>query len=512
VPETLRLGEIGRSYTPWSMPNRLRRRQENASADRSTQTGLTVESLLAAVVESSDDAIITKDMSGKITSWNPAAEAMYGYTAKEALGRPITIIVPEEHASDVWMILRSIAAGERVRHHETVRSRKDGTLIDVSLTVSPVVDSGGRVIAASVIARDISERVRAERAVRASHRALQALLMDMPLYGVILSATERIEFCNRALAALVGSEPIDLVGQQWDEVFGVYPEDKEAWTLFAEGYVTPHYEGRVRDAAGVERDVFWSNVAYGESDQSELLLASVGQDVTASKAAADELARAVDDREQLIEAVLAAEFDERARLAEALHDDTIQALTATLIQLDMAIAERPDDTTVIRARETLSNALGRVRGLMFELRPRVLDEAGLPAAVRVLAEDASRDGGFEVAVDVLAGRFARPVEELAYRTVREAVINCARHSRATRVRISIAKAEGELMGVVQDDGVGFDMERVQSRAGAKLHIGLAAMAERVRLARGTVEVASRPGEGTTVRFSIPTGPSLGSQE
>jgi len=466
---------------------------------------------LAAVIGSSDDAIITKDMSGKITSWNPAAEAMYGYTAKEALGRPITIIVPEEHAADVWMILRSIAAGERVRHHETVRTRKDGTRIDVSLSVSPVLDSAGHVIAASVIARDISERVRAERAVRASHRALQALLMDMPLYGVILSVTERIEFCNRALAALVGSEPVDLVGRQWDEVFGAFPEDKQAWTLFAEGYVTPHYEGRVRDAAGVERDVFWSNVAYGEDDQSDLLLASVGQDVTESKAAADELARAIDDRERLVEAVLAAEFDERARLAEALHDDTIQALTATLIQLDMAIAERPGDT-VMRARETLAEALGRVRGLMFELRPRVLDEAGLPAAVRLLADDASRDGGFEVEVDVAAGRFARPVEELAYRTVREAVINCARHSRAARVRISISEAEGELRGVVEDDGIGFDMEQVQSRADAKLHIGLAAMGERMRLARGSLEIASGPGEGTTVRFSIPTGSRLGSQK
>lgn len=199
--------------------------------------------MLAALVESSDDAIITKDMSGKIVTWNRAAEEMYGYRAHEAIGRPITIIMPEEQAADVWMILRSIAAGERVRHHETVRIRKDGTRIDVSLTISPVIDSGGRVIAASVISRDISDRVRSDRAVRASHQALEGLLMDMPLYGVVMSCDERIEFCNRALAAIVGADPADLVGRDWVEVFGNYPEDQEAWTLFTEGYITPHYEG-----------------------------------------------------------------------------------------------------------------------------------------------------------------------------------------------------------------------------------------------------------------------------
>jgi PAS domain S-box-containing protein len=460
--------------------------------------------MLSALVESSDDAIITKDMGGKIVTWNHAAEEMYGYKAHEAIGRPITIIVPEEQTADTWMILRSIAAGEPVHHHETVRTRKDGTQIDVSLTISPVIDSGGRVIAASVISRDISERVRSDRANRASHRALQGLLMDMPLYGVVMSSNERIEFCNRALAAIVGAEPADLVGREWVEVFGNYPEDQEAWKRFTEGYITPHYEGRVRDALGGVHHVFWSNVAYGEDDQSEGLLASVGHDVTGPKAAAEELARAMDDRERLIEAVLAAEFDERAKLAEALHDDTIQELTATLIQLDMAIADRPDPA-VVRARETLSQALARVRRLMFELRPRVLDDAGLSAAVRLLADEASRDGALEIDVDVVEGRFTRSAEELAYRTVREAVINCARHSGAGKIRISIAAGSAELTGLVEDDGVGFDMEQVRSRDGANLHIGLDSMAERVRLARGTLEVVSGPGEGTSVQFTIPTG-------
>jgi PAS domain S-box-containing protein len=372
----------------------------------------------------------------------------------------------------------------------------------VSLTISPVLDVADRVIGASVIARDISERVRTDEKLRASNRALQALLMDMPLYGVITTSDEKIEFCNRALAAVAGSEPEDLVGRGWDEVFGCFPEDERAWSLFSRGEMTPHYEGRVRDAAGLVRDVFWSNVPYGAGDGSQRLLASVGQDVTAANAAAEELARATDDREQLMAAVLAAEFDERARLAEALHDDTIQALAATLIQLDLAIASQPEFTPVVQARETLSDALNRVRRLMFELRPRILDEGGLLPAIRLLADEAARDGGFEARVQVVEGRFARSVEELVYRTVREAVINCARHSHATLVQISIVHVQGELRGFVEDDGRGFDPEQVRSRDGANLHAGMAAMVERVRLNRGTVEVASTPGAGTTVRFVI----------
>jgi PAS domain S-box-containing protein len=463
---------------------------------------MTTESLLAALVESSDDAIIVKDMGGRIMTWNAAAERMYGFSAAEAIGAPITIIVPTEQAADVWMILRRISAGERVRHFETVRCRKDGSLIDVSLTVSPVLVAG-RVLGASVIARDITERVRHDHKLRASNRALQALLMEMPLYGVITTSDARIEFCNRALAALAGCEPEHLVGREWDSVFGSFHEDDEAWALFSRGEVIPHYEGRVRDAAGLVHDVFWSNVTYGADDGSQQLLASMGQDVTAANAAADELARATEDRERLMRAVLAAEFDERARLAEALHDDTIQALTATLIQLDVAIAGRPELTSVARARDTLSEALGRVRRLMFELRPRILDEAGLLPAIRLLADDVSRDGGFETRVEVVDGRFGRPVEQLVYRTVREAMINCARHSRAALVRVSIVHEAGEIRGCVEDDGRGFDQELVRSRDGASLHVGMAAMVERVRLARGTADVASAPGAGTTVRFAIP---------
>jgi PAS domain S-box-containing protein len=117
---------------------------------------------LAAIVESSDDAIIGKTLAGFITSWNPSAERIFGWTAAEAVGCHISLIVPEERRAEAAEVLARIARGERVEHFDTVRVTKDGRFLDVALTVSPIRDAGGRVIGASKIARDVSERRRLE--------------------------------------------------------------------------------------------------------------------------------------------------------------------------------------------------------------------------------------------------------------------------------------------------------------------------------------------------------------
>jgi PAS domain S-box-containing protein len=119
---------------------------------------------LAAIVENSDDAILSKTLDGIISSWNPGAERLFGFTADEAVGKPITIIIPEERLSEEAEIIGKIRRGERVQHFETVRRRKDGSHVDISLTISPVRDEDGRIIGASKIARDITEsRMAAER-------------------------------------------------------------------------------------------------------------------------------------------------------------------------------------------------------------------------------------------------------------------------------------------------------------------------------------------------------------
>jgi PAS domain S-box-containing protein len=136
---------------------------------RNAQTG----ALLAAIVDSSDDAIVSKDLNSVITSWNTGAVKMFGYTASEAIGRPIWMLFPPERMAEEKMILDRIKRGECIEHYETVRMRKDGSLIDVSLTVSPVKDSRGEVIGVSKIARDITESRRALRALEIARRDLE---------------------------------------------------------------------------------------------------------------------------------------------------------------------------------------------------------------------------------------------------------------------------------------------------------------------------------------------------
>ena len=126
---------------------------------------------LAAIVESSDDAIISKNLNSIIMTWNGGATRLFGYTAEEAIGRSITILMPPERMNEEPNILERIRRGERIDHYETVRRRKDGTLLDISLTVSPLVDAQGKIVGASKIARDITDRKRAERAlIEADHQ------------------------------------------------------------------------------------------------------------------------------------------------------------------------------------------------------------------------------------------------------------------------------------------------------------------------------------------------------
>jgi PAS domain S-box-containing protein len=122
--------------------------------------------LLAAIVESSHDAIVSKSLDGVITSWNKGAERLFGYAAEEAVGQNITLIIPPERRDEERTIVEQLTRGERVDHLETVRMRKDGSLLDVSLTISPMKDASGRVVGASKLARDITERKRAEEALR----------------------------------------------------------------------------------------------------------------------------------------------------------------------------------------------------------------------------------------------------------------------------------------------------------------------------------------------------------
>jgi PAS domain S-box-containing protein len=152
---------------------------------------------LAAIIESADDAIISKTLDGIITSWNEGAERIFGYAPEEAVGMPVTILIPQDHQDEEPAILARLREGQRLEHYETVRVRKDGTLLDISLTVSPIRDRDGQIIGASKIARDITERKQAEKALREQaeiietvNRVGQAVAGELDLHKLVQAVTD----------------------------------------------------------------------------------------------------------------------------------------------------------------------------------------------------------------------------------------------------------------------------------------------------------------------------------
>jgi PAS domain S-box-containing protein len=193
----------------------------------------------AAIVENSSDAIISKGLDGTILSWNPGAERLYGYTAEEAIGQPVTMLIPPDRPDEEPQIIEQIGRGERMDHYETVRRRKDGTLLDVSLTVSPLKDADGRVIGASKIARDITERRRAEdeklrlaAQIEGERRRLKELVANVPgvvweAWGEPDAASQRIDFVSDYVERMLGYTVEEWLRTPNFWLTIVHPEDRE---------------------------------------------------------------------------------------------------------------------------------------------------------------------------------------------------------------------------------------------------------------------------------------------
>jgi PAS domain S-box-containing protein len=201
--------------------------REQAERDRERlvreQAAMEARLRLATIVESSDDAIIGQDIDGTVTDWNKGAEQLYGYSAGEVIGKPISLLVPPDRAGDVAEIMEALRRGNPVRHNETVRQKKDGTRIEVSLTASPIISADGRIVGASAIDRDITERKRAEDAVKESE-ARYRRIVETTNEGIwLIDSKLHTSFVNRQMAQMLGYEPETMLGRS---VFDFsFPED-----------------------------------------------------------------------------------------------------------------------------------------------------------------------------------------------------------------------------------------------------------------------------------------------
>src|SRR5215472_2021195 len=182
--------------------------------------------LLSAIVDSSDDAIISKDLDGVITSWNKSSERLFGYTAKEAIGQTIAaLLIPPDRQDEEPQILARLRSGERVEHFETVRRRKDGSLLDISLTISPVKDSGGSIIGVSKIARDISGQVRSRAQMAEFTQRLRITLTSIGDALVATDANGAVTYLNPVAEDLTGWPLSEATGKPLPEVFKIVNEE-----------------------------------------------------------------------------------------------------------------------------------------------------------------------------------------------------------------------------------------------------------------------------------------------
>jgi two-component system NarL family sensor kinase len=243
----------------------------------------------------------------------------------------------------------------------------------------------------------------------------------------------------------------------------------------------------------------WSFIAVQEGYLLWLATAAtLFADMLASRNAA--VLALADSRQQLLADSLSAEDRARRTLAESLHDNAIQNLLAARQDIEEA-ARTHEDENLTRARTELTKTVADLRNAIFELHPDVLEQAGLEAALRAVAERVSRRGGFDTVLN-LNYRQRHHQEGLLFGAAREFLINAAKHSQAKTVALTLAAEGPDVVLAARDDGVGFDPRSIDDRV-ASGHIGLRAQRERLEAAGGSLSIVSAPGHGTTVAARIP---------
>jgi PAS domain S-box-containing protein len=270
--------------SPKSGPAATRRRRPPANR-------MVESEILASIVDSSHDAIFSKTLDGVIMTWNKAAEQIYGYPAKEIIGHSVALLIPQDHANEMTEILERIRIGERAGPYETRRRRKDGATIAISLTVSPIHDAAGEVVGASSIARDITERERAEEQLRVASEYARSLIEASLDPLVTISAEGKITDVNEATIRVTGVERGHLIGTDFSDYFTEPERAREGYRqVFAQGFVTD-YPLTIRHVGGSLSDVLYNASLYKDAGGHVLGVFAAARDVTVQQRAESEVAK-----------------------------------------------------------------------------------------------------------------------------------------------------------------------------------------------------------------------------
>ena len=284
---------------------------------------------LSALIESADDAIISKTLQGIITSWNAGAERIFGYTADEVIGKPITILIPKDHENEEPAILARLRAGERIEHYETIRVRKDGKLINISLTVSPIIGPNGEIIGASKIARDITEQRQSRRALDEASERLKLASTAARLGDWSWDAQTDIVRLSETAADILGVPPSATITRtQMRELLS--EGDRKATKLAVEKALAEHtdYDLEYRIKRPDQSEAWVSSKGRGLYDDDGAVIGMLGlvQDISIRKSNEETLREQAEALRTLNEIgkTISAELD--------LHN-TVQAVTDAATEL-----------------------------------------------------------------------------------------------------------------------------------------------------------------------------------
>jgi PAS domain S-box-containing protein len=452
--------------------------------------------LYSSIVESSDDVIIAKNREGVISAWNPAAQRMFGYTEKEAIGQPITIIIPSDLHNEENNILRRLLAGERIERYETRRISKTGTNIDLSITFSLIRDASGTIVAVSSIARDITERKRAEAALRESEERFRLVANTAPVMIWMSGIDNLCTYFNEGWLEFTGRSLEEEMGNGWAK--GVYPDDLrrcvDTYTRAFGQRERYKIEYRLRRRDGEYRWILATGVPRFSVDNSFAGYIGSAIDVTEHKLAEEVLSTV---GQKLIEA----HEEERTRIARELHDDISQRLA--LLSGQLAGLKRGRAVLAAEVGNQVADLASDIQALSHRLHPPKLDYLGLAAAAAGFCRELPERHGVEIDFhsENIPKELPREISLCLFRVLQEALQNAIKHSGSRHFQVSLRGGANEVELTVHDSGVGFEPEKALKGRG----LGLTSMQERLKLVDGQLSIDSKPQSGTTIQARVPFG-------